>query len=371
MMTSLNIRVGVGILTSAIFAIVFWQRILINDVSDLHEHIEYARRISGVADISSPHFLFQLLIKAINALSPLSLEAATALLLGFCYGGMAFMITSEIIRRHPVVPEIYAATAAFAVLIASHIFLLTILVPNFYYGYLVTTAYHNPSQQLNKLLALAIWLLYCRAFLLGREIKMPTMVGMATLCLLSAVAKPSFLIAFLPVSGLIAAFDLFCCRWKRAGAYALAVAIPSVAVLGWQFAMTYGGAGGLGIDPFGVVPPRYVVTLPLSLAFPIAVACLLWRESLRSETLLLAWAMLLLGLLYTIFLAEEGQRKLQGNFVWTAQTGAFLLYVESTFLAMRAKGKKRPVLVAVAMLHIICGVIYVVANALFPAQQWL
>lgn len=35
---------------------------------------------------------------------------------------------------------------------------MTLFVPNFYFGYFNVTAYHNPTQQLNKLFALVIWL---------------------------------------------------------------------------------------------------------------------------------------------------------------------------------------------------------------------
>lgn len=65
---------------------------------------------------------------------------------------------------------------------------------------------------------------------------------------------------------------------------------------------------------------------------------------------------------------------MQGNFAWTAQTGAFLVYVEALFLMVQdrsSSGRFNPFLLAIFSVHVLCGIIYAVANAAFPAPLWL
>ena len=380
-----------GFFVAAAFACVFWQRIIVNSdrASDLPVHIEYASQITGLSDIRSPHFLFELLIKALSSLTGASLMTATAILLGGCYGLMAVLIAHEIKRRGSAVSDVTAAALSVAILVASHIFLPTIFKPNLYYNYLVPTAYHNPTQQLNKLFTIAIWFLYCRRFLTSDERPLSSLVLLGVLVVASAIAKSSFLIAFLPVSGLLAAWDLFHGRWSRFRDYVAAIALPAIAVMGWQFWMTYGiGAerrlsggileqsGGIEFAPLAIFAgpasyAQYLATLPLALAFPLVATILLWPDAHQSRSFVAAWAILGLGLFYVLLLAESGPRRMAGNFGWTAQTAAFLLYVEALLLMARKwETRFKPVLLVVLSVHVACGVLFALANALFPAELW-
>jgi hypothetical protein len=83
------------------------------------------------------------LLNAIHALG-LSYETAAAWLLGFCYGGMAVLIGHEIERRGVALSPLRTVMLVTALLLASHIFLLTIFRRNLYAGYFVPIAYHTP-----------------------------------------------------------------------------------------------------------------------------------------------------------------------------------------------------------------------------------
>ncbi len=188
------------ITSSMIFSYIFWKRTILNNTGDLYVHIKHAKNIRSVID-TSPHFLYELLIKILSSITTISLELSSSIVLGACYGIMAVAIFTEINRRSPSGNLLLTACCCFFSLIASHIFLFTLFVPNFYYGYFVPTAYHNPTQQLNKLFALLIWFVYCRHFLSAPSVKGPTIILMAVLCILSAIAKPSFLIVFFTIVG--------------------------------------------------------------------------------------------------------------------------------------------------------------------------
>jgi hypothetical protein len=359
------------ICTSAVFALVFWRRIAINSASDLHAHIDYAKHISNIHDIVSPHFLFQLILKAVVAVVPISHEGGTAAILGICYGAMGLLIVRELRKLGMLVGERWGWSLA--VLVASHLFLPTLAIPNLYYGYLVPTAYHNPTQQLNKLFALAIWLLWSRRLVEAGDRRPRVTGGLAALCIGSALAKPSFLIAFLPVSGLVALRDLLRRHFAAVIAYALAIAVPTMLVLVVQAVATYGAEAKAGIilSPFAVFtrPDEFFLKLPLSLAFPLVVT-VAYGLSFRLQ---MAWLYAVFAIAYAVLLAESGPRLAQGNFAWTAQTGMFLLYVEAGLvIASRRDASIRWKICAGAFaVHVVSGLIYAGANAMFPGPTFL
>ncbi len=313
---------------SAFFSFLFLQRLRLADDSDLHEHIRYAERMDGFLDIESPHFLFQWLLKAF-APHVIGFDAAAVVILGACYGLMAVLIALEVRRRAPSLSQRAAALSSMLVLVATHVFLLSAFVPNFYFGYIVPTAYHSASQQLNKILALALWFLYCMRFDRAepRRASWRAPAALAVLCVLSAVAKPSFLIGFLPLVGLITIADVARRRWSDVRRYAAPILIPSTAALLVQLFSTYGDEAGIAFAPWAVFPDpqQFAWRLVMSLLFPAAAAILLWKTAAHSARLRLAWGYLTIALLYTILLDETGDRSLQGNFALTAQTGMFLM----------------------------------------------
>jgi hypothetical protein len=62
----------------------------------------------------------------------------------------------------------------------------------------VPITFHNPTQRLNKLFALAIVFLYFKHFIDARRAARRPVAAIAGLSVLSALAKPSFLLAFCP-----------------------------------------------------------------------------------------------------------------------------------------------------------------------------
>jgi hypothetical protein len=362
---------GGFVCASAVFALVFWRRIAINSESDLHAHIDYARNIASVQDIVSPHFLFQVILKTVVAAVPISYEGGTAVILGVCYGAMGLLIVREL--RKLGVPSGESWGWSLAVLLASHVFLPTLAVPNLYYGYLVPTAYHNPTQQLNKLFALAIWVLWSRQFVEAGGRRPQVVATLAALCIGSALAKPSFLIGFLPISGLLALRDLWRRHFAAVVAYALAIAVPTLLVLVVQAVATYGAktTSGVIFAPFAVFtrPGEFILKLPMALAFPVVVT-VAYGLSFRLQ---MAWLYAALAIAYAVLLAESGPRLAQGNFAWTTQTGIFLLYVEAALvIASHRDASIRWKLCAGAFaVHVVSGLIYAVANAMFPAPAFL
>jgi hypothetical protein len=193
---------------------------------------------------------------------------------------------------------------------------------------------------------------------------------------LSALAKPSFLIVFLPVAGLYGLRDVLARRWRHVSVFVAGIALPSVAILLWQARAMNNGAGvSIQLAPFAVfdfVPTLY--KLPSSLAFPIAVALVAFHVEAQKTRLQFLWLFMTLALIYTLGLAETGANMRAGNFVWSGQTAVFLAYVESALflLTVPPRTRGRRVAWAVFALHVACGVFWYASIFLFPRQDtWL
>jgi len=364
-------QAGLFAFVSALFVLVFAVFLRVQGQSDLDTHIGYASNIQSLRDIQSPHFLLQLLIKALYAVG-LPYRVAMALLLGACYGGMAVLIARELQRRGARLSVGMSWLMVTSVLIASHVFLFTAARPNFYLGYFVPIAYHNPTQQLCKLFGLWIWFRYCAHFL-GKEVpSWRQAAGTGVLCVLSAISKPSFLIAFLPLAGCIALVDLARLRIETFLRFAVAVAAPAALVLLAQAVLTYGAAarGTLLFAPFEVFDPyQTLLKLPLSILFPLATLSALAiggpRPTAdhpgRSWSYLAVWLFAAIALFETLFLAEANHVS-EGNFAWTGQMGVFLLYVESMLWLLcrpRPLSRRHAITIwSIFGLHVVSGLIW-------------
>ena len=371
---SLN-TLGAFVVATAIFTYGFWTFLRVQTWSDMAQHIAYADRIESVSDLTSPHFLFQLVLKALHAIG-LTYPTAAAGLLGVCYGGMAALIAREIRRRGAALTRTRAWLLIPALLLASHVFLLTIDPPTLYHGYFVPIAYHNPTQQPNKLFALWIYFVYCAHFLDSRRAEVGPVASAGGLTVLSALAKPSFLIAFLPTAGLFALVDLVRRRWRQVLAFAAGIALPGTLVLLWQALRTYGANPGTGVvwAPFVVFDlSATLYKLPASLLFPIVVAGVALRAGVRDRKFAFAWVFTAVAMFITLLLGEGGSRLGEGNFAWTGQTAVFLIYVESLlFLLVRADlSRWRPAAWAAFALHVFCGVVWYAVVFSSDWSRWL
>jgi hypothetical protein len=368
-------KLGLFCLVTAIFTYGFYIFLRVQPSADVDTHISYAEKIRSLADITSPHFLFQLLIK-IPQWAGSTYAAAAVWVQGLCYGGMAVLIAREIERRGAMLTSMRAFLLVPALLLASHIFLPTIRVPNLYYGYFVPISWHNPTQQLNKLFTLWIYFLYCAEFLDSHRASGPKVAAMGVLSILSAIAKPSFLVAFLPTAGLFALADMANRRWRQVVMFGAGIVLPAALVLLWQARVTYGtGASSAVIFvPFVVFDfAQTLFKLPASLAFPLIVWLAAWRMRTHDARLRFVWLFTAIALFVTLCLGEAGPRLMEGNFAWTGQTAVFLAYVESMlFLFTRPHSvRTRRLAWPVFAVHVVCGLIWY-GVVFFPERPaWL
>jgi hypothetical protein len=291
---------------------------------------------------------------------------------------MAWLIAREIGRVAPHLSPLLRVSATIGVLLASHVFLQSMLTPNFIRGYLVPLSYSSQTQQLSKLLALAVLFLYAHSVLDETQRPMPRTVMLLGLgCILSALAKPSFVIAFLPAAALVALWHLHAGDFRRVAIFVAGIAVPLTIVLGQQFFWTYlypsaGEASSIIFAPFEAAsndPATLMLRLPGSLLFPgVVLALALYLRT--TPRLRFAWLLLLIGLAISFLLAEGGPRLKHGNFFWTGQTVMFLLYVES-MLWLVAQNPRRMWLGWAAFIpHVLFGFVHYGAVSLYALGEW-
>jgi hypothetical protein len=368
-------REGPGVLgtvfvaNTVIFTLAFRALLETSGGVDIDSHLRFARDLD-LLHLTAPHFLFQVLVRVLVAVG-VSYTDAAVVILGLCYGVIAVLIAREIDSRSLLTWR-RALLLIPATLLASHIFLFTIASHDVYLGYLVPIAYHNPTQQLNKVFATWVMFLCLPTFVARRAITWRTGLAVGVLCVLSAIAKPNFLIAFLPAMALWEARNLVRLHWRPLFRLAATVVVPSAIVLLWQARIAYGSGAeaSIVIAPFAVVNPWEIpVKFSMSLAFPIVVAVAAVRTHTWNARIAFVWVFMVVALTISLLLAEAGARAGDGNFMWTAQTATFLAYVESMLFLVStplSHGWKR-FSWAVFATHVVCGGLW---YALLFTSRW-
>lgn len=361
-----------ALLAALIFALPFGAQISREVASgDMWAHIKTAHNLNSISDLVWPHFLFQVLVKLNAVVFAVSYEAAATFLLASSYAVMAVVIADRAGDLKSDAPRWILLFAPIGILICSHVFVQSLVEwPRIYRGYLAPVVYHNPTQQLAKLFGLLIFLHYLDVFVDKRKAASPrATLFLGCLCVVSALTKPSFLIAFLPVAGLFILMNVWKDGWRSAMAPALAVIVPSVLVLLLQFYMTYGIPGsrsGITFRPFEFFngPQAAFVKLAAVLLFPGAVLFHAWRTGTLTPRLIFSWVFLVIALLESFLLIETGPRRRHGNFVWTGQLAVFILFVESLLylLGQRFQDTRLPWL-ALAI-HFLFGVAWYAIHVL-------
>lgn len=365
-------RLTLFLLTTTIFTIAFGGFLHTTSDGDMDFHIKLAQDITSVRDITTPHVLFELLVKALHVATRLPYQGAAALVLGLSYGMMALLVARELDRRGVAVTAFRAFVLVPSLLLASHIYVATLEPKGLYLGYFAPLAYHNPTQQLNKLFALWVVFAYFAYCLDSETLNRRRSLALGTLCVLSALSKPNFLIAFLPTVGVFTLRDAIRKRWRNVAMVSAATIAPAAVVLLVQALFAYGSdaSNSIVFSPFAVFDAREtLVKLPMSLAFPIIAAVAAWRSHTWTGYLSFTWIYVIVATFITLGFAEAGSRMMHRNFAWTGQTAAFLAYVESALFLIGHSvgiGWSRAAW-RVFAIHVVCGIVW---YALVFSPNW-
>jgi hypothetical protein len=266
--------------------------------------------------------------------------------------------------------------------------------PTVYLGVVNPTVWHNPTAIFAAPFA---FLLFHQAalYLEAPGIQLACTVGITSV--LCALAKPNYLLAFLPIFGLVLVAEAYRAIRRnklskgRALLYAVAAFALPIAALAGQYLYTFslGAKNGVTFKPWLVWsafvdsptdPDIYYQIRPLVLmsripfaillgvVFPVAVAACYPREVWWDRRTSLAWMVLGLAVTEYALLAEKFLPT-SGNFYWALVPASYILFLVSCRLVGGQPRSWRSVLCfAVLGLQAASGVIYLVRALLDPAN---
>ncbi len=315
-------------------------------VSDFMDHIEFARQLGEIGAML-PHFGYHTLVIMVQALTPADWTAAAGIVtlggVAACAAVVAWWLRGALSTS---VPALLAAAA----LVPAALFVLQPVLPldptrydAWLIGYFPPNQWHSPTTLFSKPFALlllglgpaVVWPAH------GTRAGRTRMLVSAALVVMSVLVKPSFIMAFLPALGVLAVLHWRHADWRWLG---VSFGLPAILVLAWQYDVAYpltteGSAVILApLQSIGLRAPTDLVTLGWRLAasvlFPVAaVVCF---PSVRSDRRVqLGWATFLVGAAIGYLLAEGNQDD-DGNFLWSGQLAAFVLFAVSAVAVLRA-----------------------------------
>ncbi|HKP37571.1 MAG TPA: hypothetical protein VJT71_12005 [Pyrinomonadaceae bacterium] len=266
-----------------------------------------------------------------------------------------------------------SALSAIALMLIWPIPLLAGFDRHFYFGYIPGSVYHNPTILLLKPLTIVLFVFSTRFFMAPFRSSINTIVILMAVVVLSAMAKPSYLICLLPALALVASYRLVRKRPVDWRALVIGVTLPAAAMLAWQYLQTYAtGHGSIAFAPFLVARHFSEWLLPkffLSIAFPLAVTALFFSRVVSDVRMRLAWLGAIIGLFCFYFLIEAGPgvNTFHGNFGWSGVITLFVLFFASTVFLLEQwkvhrleETPKWPLVLSTVILglHVISGVVW-------------
>lgn len=204
-----------------------------------------------------------------------------------------------------------------------------------YIGWQSASVWHNSTYTCMKLLGTIVFLIYLKLepkYKSGLSLK--DWLLMALLFILVNAVKPSFILVFAPAMAIYLLVDFFQkVKFSKIFLFGLTV-IPSLLVVLWQNAVLFGDDTGNGIifayaHTMSLHGTHPKVSLLLSVAFPIFVALVLWKEFFTDKWYRFCYLVWGVGLFQYVFLAEDGARSRDANFNWGYAFGIFLIMIIS------------------------------------------
>ncbi len=319
---------------------------MLNAAGDFEAHVEFARQLAETGAML-PHFGYHAVVIMVRALTPADWVAAAGIV---TLGGVAGSAAVLAWWLRGALSSSASALLVAAALVPAALCVLQPVLPldptrydAWLFGYFPPNQWHSPTTLFSKPFALlllglgpaVVWPVY------GTRAGRTLVLTSAALVVMSVLVKPNFIMAFLPALAALAVLNWRRTDWRWLG---LSFAAPAVAVLAWQYDLAYSlraEGDGVVLAPLQVIgfySPTDPVTLTWRLAasvlFPLtAVAC---YPSVRADRRVqLGWATFFVGAAFSYLLAE-GNDANSGNFLWSGQLAAFVLFAASSVAVLLA-----------------------------------
>jgi hypothetical protein len=207
-------------------------------------------------------------------------------------------------------------------------------------------------------------------------------VWIAIFSILSVLTKPNYILAFLPVLGIFAVINGVVGRrrgWIRDVLLVTALLLVVFGILYIQSIEPISSGPSenpnasnevvqVMLAPFEVwrlYSPNIPVSLLLSIAFPLGVAVLYFKEIKTDVSVLLAWGVLVVAIAQYALLAETGERFTHANWIWASNFAMYVVFLVSTVVLLTQPRTMRFYFsMTLLAFHVIIGVCYYAKIAL-------
>lgn len=343
-------------------------------ISDIPLHARLAPRMVAQGGWISYSLWYPLLFVAAGGSSnPFALQAAAVVFLTLAT--VARTVVAYVIAARATGRRWVGIAGALVVLLAMP--LINPLNPtDIYLGQISPNVWHNSTNILVAPFALAA---FAAAVSLLRSPTVRTASVFGVLGLLVVLMKPNYMLALLPMLGVMLLWSLHVGRiaWpRRVGLIALSF-LPATLMLVVQYGLVFRASvrdTSMTIAPLAVwkqFSDNIPLSILLSVAGPLVALLVLPRIARKSHDLVLAWGALAIAVLQMSVLAEAapgGAIDLDGNFFWGSYTAMLVVFLVSVIALARAfpawpsgAGRRVAVVVAVVLigLHVASGLVYV------------
>ncbi len=229
----------------------------------------------------------------------------------------------------------------------AYMFIVSVPLPYFYWriyqGNLAMTCWHNDTfilMRLFALLALGISLELYKD--LSKNISIKKWGLFCIILTLTTMAKPSFLMAFVPVLGFALIYKITTRQIDKASLKNIICGgcslIPSGIIILRQYTMTYNSddTSSIIFSPFTVMSTvgNLPVEFVLFLIFPVIVLIFNYKDLIKERSFwyIGTWLFWAASIFYVLFLIETGPRASHGNMGWGSILGNFCLHYVNTYL---------------------------------------
>jgi hypothetical protein len=210
----------------------------------------------------------------------------------------------------------------------------------------------------------------------------PRFLWVVLFSLLSVLSKPNYVLAIAPVEGGVVLIKASVQRKPqiiRACFLYAGLVLVLVAVLCFQYydttssgpwanAATGKQTTHIILAPFAVwslYSHNIPVSLLLSIAFPISVVVVYFKEIRRNAAFGLAWAVLAVALLQYVLFAEGGELLWDANWIWGSNIAVYIVFlVSAAVFAAQPRSPRFYFVLTLFSLHLAAGIYYFVKVAL-------
>lgn len=335
-----------GAVGVVLFAPMMWQWRTLSDYEVHNGLIVQAVEQSGDFFRNTPHFIYHVAGAIPYALLPIDTTAAGALVMVLTYLGTMGVIAWQLIKsaRSPLTNRLLLLFG-FLTISLMLVMPINLFTPdNLYFGYFSSHVYHNPTVNMMKPFALLLFIAAVPLYRAKEPLSWQWLPAYALLTALCLLAKPSFVLAFLPALALLTLYRII---RRQAINWVLligGIVAPAGILLVYQ-TLAWTSGGGIGIDFLRVfeewalhyeanAASWILPKLVFSIAFPLSVYLLNFRSASHDLMFNLGWLVAGVGIAYAYFMVDY-TIVAAGDFGWSAQGGVFVLFVAATLFAVR------------------------------------